>query len=113
MLVQKKIKRVEIEETEESSFFSTFLKSLKDIIVNNLLGNLKENFTEKVKKIEKIVFRKVVAFLFLFLGIIFLSLAVIFFCRDYLQLSFSIGFLILGVLFGLLSLIFKILAKNN
>jgi|GEM_PF-3407518 len=97
----------------EESFFSSFLRNIKDTLVSNLVGNIKDNIKEKVQRIERKVFRNIAAFLFFLLGMIFLFISVVFFLDYYLKLNFAWGFLISGGGLILISLIFKWLAKRQ
>ena len=108
-MVQNKIKKVIIEENEEG-FWAGFLKSLKENILNNIVGNLKENIKEKVEVIQKRIYRRFNSYVFLYLGIIWLYLAFIFFMNYYLN---WVGcFLITGIISLLISLFFKLWAKT-
>jgi len=107
-MTEKKVKVIEVEEKQES-FFSSFLKSLKEAIFSNMVGNIKE----KVKKIERKIFRSLASFIFFLLGMIFLLISLIFLLNYYLGLNFAWGFLIASGVFISISVIFRWLAKRD
>ncbi|MBI4983410.1 hypothetical protein HZC32_02100 [Candidatus Woesearchaeota archaeon] len=112
-MVQQRAKKVEVKEEGQGSFFSNFLRSLKEIVVSNAVSSIKENIKEKVKRIEKKIFRSIASFIFFVGGVIFIFLALIFFANYYFKLNFAWGFFLSGVIFILISLTFKWLAKRE
>jgi hypothetical protein len=111
---QRNQKKAEVvEEETQPSFFSAFFKSLRDVLVSNFVTNIKENIKEKVQQVEKKIFHSLAAFVFFLGGVVFIFLALIFLVNYYFKLHFAWGFLIAGILFICISLLFKWLAKRD
>jgi len=92
--------------------FSAFLQNLKDTVLSTVMTNLKENIKERVERIEKKIYRSILSTIFFVAGIFFLLIALILFIHSYWSLSYHWGFLMVGIIAFLLSLIYKLLAKN-
>lgn len=105
-MAQKKSPR-DVEEEESSSFLSRFLTNLKDTVLSNVVGNIKE----KVQQVEKKVIRCINSYIFFLLGVISLAIALILALEFYFNLNLWWGFLICSILFFLISFILRILVK--
>ncbi len=111
-MAQKKSPR-DVEEEESSSFLSRFLTNLKDTVLSNVVGTIKDNIKEKVERVEKKVIRCINSYIFFFLGVISLAISLVLALEFYFNLNLWWGFLICGLLFLLISVILRVVSKRD
>ena len=73
--------------------FSTFLENLKE----NAIGMIGKTIREKVRKLEKMALEIALSFVFFFIAIIFVLVALMFFLNEYFHFNYSLSFLCVGI----------------
>ena len=86
-----------------SSFFSGFMQSLRDKLINKI--------QETAYKIEKRILQDIYTFFLVIVGTAFIAISLVFFLRYYLGLNLAWCFFDIGIILILISLIIKSMKK--
>lgn len=92
---------------------SSILTSIVEGFKKSALDLLNRTIHEKVKKIEKITVEIALGILFFTIGVFYLLKALVFFLNEFASISFTWGFLLVGVLSLGVASIFYFLIKHN
>ncbi|MFA5125952.1 MAG: hypothetical protein WC462_03035 [archaeon] len=81
------------QESNVQSIFSSFLDNFRD----NFIGAMGKTIKEKIRKLEKMALEIALSFVFFFISIIFVLVALMFFLKEYFHFSYSLSFLCIGI----------------
>lgn len=92
---------------------STILNAITDGFKKGALNLLNRTIHEKVKKLEKMTVEVALGLLFFTVGVFYLLKALVFFLNEFANLSFTWGFLFVGLVSMGVASIFYFLIKHN
>lgn len=78
-------------------YFQRKIKEGASALLHDVKKEVRSRINFEIRKIEKRIVKEIVSLVFILLGVIFLSGAVVYFFSEYLQLSRALSFFIVGI----------------
>lgn len=98
---------------KQESGVQTMISSFMGNVRENVIGMIGKTVKEKIRKMEKMALEIAMSFVFFFIALIFVLIALMFFLKEYFNFSYSLSFLCVGILALLIAFFIYKLVNNE